>query len=357
MKEIGLYIHVPFCDGKCPYCDFYSVRADESALDRYTLRMKDKILSCPQELLANTVYFGGGTPGLLGTQRLCTLLDCVRDRFGEADEITAEVNPRSSKALDFGKLKEHGLNRVSVGMQSANDDDLRLLGRRHSAADAAETVRDIRSGGIDNISLDLMLGISSQTTESLRRSIDYCAELGAAHVSAYMLKIEEGTPYHKIKDTLSLPDEDETCDLYEEAVSRLAHHGYKQYEISNFCKSGKESRHNLKYWRCEEYLGLGPTAHSFLDGRRFYYSRSDDIPIDDGEGGGSEEYIALALRLCEGLIFSEYEKRFGKPFPQKYIQNAKRLIPTGLVLITDKNISLTVKGFLCSNAVIAEILF
>lgn len=362
MKNIGLYIHIPFCSGKCPYCDFYSVGAGSAEMDEYTERLAAVMRGYRGRYHAETVYFGGGTPSLLGTERLCALLDEARQSFLADGEITAEVNPRSAMQLDIERLAASGLNRVSMGLQSANDAELKMLGRRHSAQDAANAVRTLRAGGIGNISLDLMLGISGQTKQSLSESIDFCADLGAQHVSAYMLKLEEGTPYFARRDTLVLPGEDEVCDLYELAAERLALRGYCQYEISNFARKGFESRHNLKYWRCEEYLGLGPAAHSFIDGRRFYYRRSFDdfyggVTVPDGEGGSSEEYIALALRLSEGVIFAEYRRRFGEELPRKYVKNAEKLASAGLVTVTPERIAITTKGFLVSNAVIAEILF
>lgn len=362
MKNIGLYIHIPFCSGKCPYCDFYSVGGSESEFDRYTQYLIEKILSYKGKYHADTVYIGGGTPSLLGTDRLCKILSAVNTSFGTASEVTAEVNPRSAMSLDFRALSAVGLDRVSMGLQSANDAELKLLGRRHTAHDASAAVDKLRREGIDNISLDLMLGISGQTKQTLINSIGFCENAGAAHISAYMLKVEDGTPYARMRENLALPDDDAVCDLYETAVFELARRGYAQYEISNFAKPRRESRHNLKYWRCEEYLGLGAAAHSFIGGRRFYYDRSfdefyRDITHSDGEGGGKEEYIALALRLAEGVRFSDYERRFAEPFPQKYVNNAARFSSAGLVGISDDSISFTVKGFLCSNTLTAEILY
>lgn len=362
MKQLGLYIHIPFCGAKCPYCDFYSVKAGSGKMDEYTDFLSDKLSSYKGVYSADTLYFGGGTPGLLGTERLKKLLESAELGFGRASEVTIEVNPESAGELDFALLAEYGLNRVSVGLQSSDDGELALLGRRHTSADAARTVEKLRHEGIDNISLDLMLGISGQTEKSLTRSVDFCASLGVRHISAYILKIEQGTLYNRRKDTLSLPDEDEVCRLYELAVSRLAEKGYAQYEISNFSQPGYESRHNLKYWRCEEYLGLGPAAHSFIDGKRFFYERSfkefyAGKTVSDGEGGGEEEYAALALRLCEGLSNERYRARFGKDIPREYFENAERLESVGLVKLTGDSIALTPKGFLLSNAVTAEIIF
>ena len=207
-----------------------------------------------------------------------------------------------------------------------------------------------------------MLGVPNQTEESLKKSIDFCRNSGAKHISAYILKIEESTPFHKIKDTLNLPDEDAACDLYLFAAKELEKAGFHQYEISNFSQPGYESHHNLKYWRCEEYLGIGASAHSFVGGKRFYYERSIDgfisenPPVDDGFGGDEEEYIMLALRLSEGLIFENFEKRFGKQIDNKIIDKAISLKKHGLVEVTDKNISLTVDGFLVSNSIITSLL-
>ena len=200
-----------------------------------------------------------------------------------------------------------------MGLQSAVDIERKALGRRGGCDDIKRAIERAKKAGIDNISLDLMLGIPNQTEESLKKSIEFCEKSGAKHVSAYILKIEESTPFYRIKDSLALPDEDETCDLYLYAVSELEKSGFYQYEISNFSQEGFESRHNLKYWHCEEYLGIGASAHSFVDGKRFYYERSIDSfisgqpPVNDGFGGDEEEYIMLALRLSEGLIFEEFE--------------------------------------------------
>ncbi len=363
MKKIGLYIHIPFCAAKCPYCDFYSVGCSKSSLDEYTTILIDRINFYDGQYLADTVYIGGGTPSLLGTERLLSVLTAVNSAFGTVSrETTIEVNPRSAKLLDFFKLKQYGIDRVSIGLQSANEKELKALGRRHNADDVKQAVELIRDSGIDNISLDLMLGIPYQTQDSLSDSIKFCSELDVKHISAYILKIEEGTPYYKAQNSLDLPDEDVVCDLYEYAVDRLSAVGYKQYEISNFSKSGFESKHNLKYWHCEEYLGIGPAAHSFIDKKRFYYNRSIEdfrrgIIIDDGIGGEFEEYIAMALRLCEGLKYSSFEEYFNMPFPEKYKAKAQRLVKTGLLSVDDTGIRLNPKGFLCSNTIISDILY
>ena len=361
MKTLGLYIHIPFCSGKCPYCDFYSIKQSEASMDEYVSYLNRKISSY-KNYIADTVYFGGGTPSLLGTERLISILDNINKSFGDIQrETTLEVNPESGKYLDFEKLKFHGVNRVSIGLQSSNENELKILGRKHTAADVKSTVQTIQDCGINNISLDLMVGISGQTVESLTRSIQFCADLNVYHISAYILKIEEGTVYFKKKDSLKLPDDDTVCDFYELMIDKLASLGYRQYEISNFARPGFESRHNLKYWNCEEYLGLGAAAHSFIDKNRFYCDRSirdfyNDKIISDGTGGDEEEYIAMVLRLSSGLEYNKFKKYFGYDLPEHYIDNARKLCKTGLLHIDDNGIKLSPKGFLCSNSIITTII-
>lgn len=362
MKNIGLYIHIPFCNGKCPYCDFYSIKNNEDYIDEYVLNLNKRISSYKGQFTADTIYFGGGTPSLLGTKRIVSVLENIHRSFGtQSMESTIEVNPESAGKLDFKVLSSYGINRISIGMQSANENELLSLGRKHSAYDVKKAVDAVRSGGIDNISLDLMIGLIAQIQESLERSIIFCSDLDVSHISSYILKVEKGTLYYKNKDKICFPDEDTVCDLYEYMVQRLSELGYNQYEISNFSKTQAESRHNMKYWNCEEYLGIGSSAHSFIDGKRFFYGRSisdfySNKIIQDGTGGDVEEYIEMRLRLSEGLNYKKFEERFGYRLPKGYIQKAERLKNSGLLNIDGESIRLTPKGFLCSNAVIVEII-
>lgn len=365
MRCLGLYIHIPFCDGKCYYCSFFSKCLDESAMDEYIVRMNKAIIQWGSRLDTpfDTVYFGGGTPSLLGHRRLVSVLDTVKKSFRITDdaEITVEVNPSSTDCLDFESLRQAGFNRLSIGLQSANENELKRLGRRHSVDDARNTVESAKAAGFDNISLDVMLAIPEQTSESLRRTMAFCADCGVQHISSYILKIEQGTRFYAEKDKLPLTEEDAQAALYEEAADILESRGYRQYEISNFAKKGFESRHNLKYWHDEEYLGLGPSAHSFIDGKRFYYDNSfDDFYAgkitEEGSGGDEEEYIMLALRLTEGLVFSRYEERYRKKISDRMLQAARSLEKNGFVRLTPSSLSLTVKGFLVSNSVIAYLI-
>ncbi len=362
MKPIGLYIHIPFCNGKCPYCDFYSVNPENKKVTDYVDAICHEIAKA--DGIYDTVYFGGGTPSLIGSDNIAKIMRHIR-RTSDC-EATLECNPSDTGAInssfDFSVVARSGINRISMGLQSADDTERKILGRRGGCEEVKRAVEMAKKAGIDNISLDLMLGIPNQTEKSLEKSVEFCQNSGARHVSAYILKIEEGTPFFRIKKALSLPDEDETCDLYLSAVEMLGKAGFYQYEISNFSEKGYESRHNLKYWHCEEYLGLGASAHSFVNGKRFYYERSIDRfiegmpPVDDGFGGDEEEYLMLALRLSEGLIFKNYEKRFGKPVSESIIKKARELEKHGLVKLDKDSVSLTVRGFLVSNSVICSLI-
>ena len=241
------------------------------------------------------------------------------------------------------------------------ENELNLLGRRHTVDDARRTVESAQNAGFDNISLDVMLAIPEQTIDSLDATLDFCSSCHVQHISAYILKIEEGTRFGAMKDQLPLFNDDEQAGFYEHTVEKLSSLGYRQYEISNFSLVGRESRHNLHYWHDEEYLGLGPSAHSFLDGKRFYYDSDfqrfyDGVVCKESDGGDSDEYIMLALRLTEGLNFEKYLERFGFPVSERMIAFAKRLQKQGLCHVSDTAISLSVKGFLVSNAVIAYLL-
>lgn len=360
---LGLYIHVPFCAGKCPYCDFYSLSGSQELYDAYTAAVTVQLDSFGGESV-DTVYFGGGTPSLLGESRLSSLLEHSAKAFhiDENAEVTIEMNPADAEPTLLQALRSEGFNRLSMGVQSGVDSELRQLGRRHTSQQAIRAVELARTKGFDNLSLDLMLGVPGQTMSTLRQSVELLCALEPEHISAYMLKIEEGTPFAAMREKLDLADDDEQADLYLAAVEQLAKNGYAQYEISNFCRPNRESRHNLKYWHCEEYIGIGPSAHSFYNGRRFYYPRdltqflSSPHPVDDGEGGTPEEYIMLALRLTEGLTQQGWRSRFDCDLLNSIYQRAERLHATGLLRCDENGIYLTTEGFLVSNAIIAELL-
>ena len=364
----GLYIHVPFCAQKCRYCDFYSFPKGEEYFEIYKNRVIEAIGFYGKKYARpyNSLYFGGGTPLLLGEKHLCEIMEAVKPFLTPDAEVTAEGNPGISERVDFSVLRNAGINRLSFGLQSSDERELSALGRIHSVKEAAETVKAAQKAGFDNISLDLMLGIPYQTEESLIRSIDFCASLGVSHISSYMLKIEEGTPLAKSDLRFLCADEEKVSDLYLLACEELEKRGFMQYEISNFAKDGKRSFHNTRYWLDDEYIGIGPSAHSFMEGRRFYFDRSikdflekpfDEIEKEESSGGGWEEFSMLRLRLTDGLDVSELEKRFPEVSGEKILENAKPFEKPGLLKIKGTKISFTPKGFLLSNALTAEILY
>lgn len=393
----GLYIHVPFCDGKCPYCDFYSLPADSAAMDAYTERAAQVMagwagapcisaknagnISCcisPPVGRGNTtlfpanacggniqtVYFGGGTPNLLGAERLARLLGSARENFPIAPdaEVTVEANPTHVDRAFFADLRAAGFNRLSMGLQSANEEELALLGRQHTPADAARAVKDAQSAGFRNISLDLMLALPGGSQQKLKRSIDFAAGLGVQHISSYILKVEEGTAF--ARRGVAPPEDDEAASQYLFCVEELARQGFAQYEISNFARPGLESRHNLTYWRGEEYLGVGPGAHSFWEGRRFYFPRDLRAflagcgTVPDGEGGSFEEFAMLNLRLARGLVRADCAARFGPEGEAAFARMAGRAkaCPPRLVEWDSQSLRFTPEGFLVSNALLLRLL-
>ncbi|MDD5795976.1 MAG: radical SAM family heme chaperone HemW [Oscillospiraceae bacterium] len=364
-KKFGLYIHIPFCSQKCPYCDFFSKTANDEKICEYTEHLMKSIeyWSRKTDRLVTSVYFGGGTPNMLGEKNLCAVLEKIKACFNISSdaEITTELNPSFSDLLNFENLRKSGFNRLSFGMQSSNNDELKMLGRKHTADEVKSVVINAQNSGFENISLDLMLGIPKQTKSSLAESIKFCKDCNVTHISAYILKIEKNTPFYKKQATLNLPDDDRQAELYLFACEELEKYGYLQYEISNFSKTGYESKHNLTYWECEEYIGIGPSAHSFFDGKRFYYERSfEDFYknkiVFDCFGGDKEEYIMLNLRLKKGLDLKKYQDKFKEKIPDSTIKKAESFEKMGLLTLEDNSIRLTKEGFLVSNTIISELI-
>lgn len=363
-KPLGLYIHIPFCEKKCNYCDFYSVCPDKLVQQGYIKRLCEEIekWGALTARPIDTLYIGGGTPSLLTPEELEKVFSAVKKGFVLADdaEITCEVNPADNVSEFLSAAKGLGVNRISIGIQSADDNELKVLGRRHSFADAVNTVKLARSIGFHNISADLMLGLPDSSTDTLQKSIDSLLKLNIEHISAYILKIEEGTPFSAMP--LNIPSDDGVADQYLQLCRSLNEHGFSHYEISNFAKKDFESRHNNKYWLTEEYIGIGPSAHSFFDGKRFFYERDlnsfieNTKIIEDGDGGSGEEFVMLSLRLKRGLIFSELEDRFGIEFSDRAMSLIKNLEKNRLCIVTDTSVSLTDEGMLVSNSVINNIL-
>ena len=365
MKNIGLYLHIPFCKSKCPYCDFYSFSGKCVEKDEYTKVLNDRILTSifTLQCKGHTLYIGGGTPSVLGAKNLKILVDtCKKDFLTDDAEITVECNPHGLDEDFFKILFDCGVNRISMGLQSAIDSERRILGRLSDRKQVENAVKMAQNVGFENITLDVMLGIPNQTEKSLNETLDFCISLDVPHISAYMLKLEENTHFYKNQSKYNFPDDDLTADLYLQMCETLENNSIMQYEISNFSKKGFESRHNLKYWHCEEYLGLGPSAHSFLDGKRFYFDRDfksfmdGNSPIDDGVGGDFTEYAMLNLRLVEGLNENKVFERFGHNIPKETYDKSKIFIDNGYMLKNEKGLALTRKGFLMSNTILSEIL-
>ncbi len=373
---LGIYIHVPFCRSKCLYCDFYSLPAKD---DRLSDRYLEAVCRHVQEAgplapghLVDTVYFGGGTPSCFGADGMAAILTAIRKSFDVAPdaEITFEANPDSVSDRLLRRLRSEGFNRVSLGIQCDNDEILKKIGRPHSYAQAVTAMERIRKLGFRNISVDLMYGLPDQSLQDWERTLQNVLKLMPEHISCYGLKVEEGTPLHEYRSYYSLADDDTQADMYLAAIEILRQHGYRQYEISNFCRKGHVSRHNLKYWNGGEYLGFGPDASSDFGGRRFAIVRDLEEYIDGILSGGqvlrevqevparerAGEYLMMRLRTVAGLDPREYEHRFLLPFAplQKALEQNKEL---GLAVRTfDGRWHLTPAGFLVSNTIISDLL-
>lgn len=371
-KQLGLYLHIPFCKSKCIYCDFYSLPKAEDKMDRYVaalLRHLEETAPQCGEYRVDTVYFGGGTPSYLGARRLSRLLDAVSRLYHLAEnaEITLEANPDSVGPCH--SLAEAGFNRVSLGVQSADDAELRLLGRPHTFAQAAEAVSSLRQGGINNISLDLIYGLPGQTMARWQETLERTAALAPEHLSCYGLKVEEGTPLASMPEREMVPDDDAQADLYLWTVRRLGELGYAQYEISNFARSGAYSRHNMKYWTLGEYAGFGPGAHSDLGGVRFAWARDLNAYCLGAETGSlapveyepispkqrALEYLMLGLRTVRGVEAGEFEGRFQKSFAP-VAAALTPLVKSGHARRTADRWYLTPEGFFVSNQIIGLVL-
>ena len=367
---LGLYIHIPFCKAKCAYCDFYSLAHSEEKMDAYTaalLRHLEEVAPRAAGMQVDTVYFGGGTPSYLGAARLIRILQTVQRRYDVTRdaEITLEANPDSAgdwRALR--KLRRAGFNRLSLGVQSTDDELLRRIGRVHTCEQVQQAVTAARKAKLTNLSLDLIYGLPGQTMEDWQRTLADAVALGPEHLSCYGLKLEEGTPLWQQRQALTLPDDDAQADMYLYTVAALSEAGYGQYEISNFARAGRESRHNLKYWRMQEYAGFGPGAHSDFGGVRYGYVRDLDAYIagrlvlaeaeTDGTLARDFEYVMLSLRTAEGIDRRTFENRYRQRFEameRLFVQYEQ----AGLAQRTEGGWRLTPRGFLVSNSIIVAL--
>ena len=363
----GLYVHIPYCVRKCGYCDFCSLGGSSGVPDEYIdalLREAGRYGEGGIEV--NTVFIGGGTPSLLSPTQLKRLVGELRKvfRFSSDTEFTVECNPGASQAEFFRACLECGVNRISFGLQSIHENELKKLGRIHTYDEFIKALRDAKEVGFDNISVDLMYGIPEQTKESFAKTLSEVVALPVDHISVYGLIIEEGTRFFHEQSTLPLPDEDAECDMYYFAHDFLSSMGFSHYEISNYAKVGRESKHNLKYWRLDEYLGLGASAHSYLGGRR-YFNTANVKDYIAGAGGEMQlheecdeesEYIMLRLRLSEGLPLSDFENRFGKEFLLGREDTVRKYQAYGLIGIEDGRLFLSAQGLYLSNSILSELI-
>ncbi len=368
----GLYIHFPFCKQKCHYCDFVSYPGMLSSGARYVDALISE-MEAYRGALIDTVYLGGGTPTALAPSLLEMVLSRVASSFSLAEncEITVEANPGTCDKNTFSTLGACGVNRISLGVQSFSDSELSLLGRIHTKKDVYEAAEAVRVAGIKNLSLDLMFSIPGQTRESLYDSLFRAVALEPEHLSCYSLILCEGTPMHKAynRGEITLPDEDEDRERYALLVDFLKSHGYDRYEISNFARGGKISRHNTKYWTRDPYIGLGAAAHSFYENRRFenpasladYFEQVEKGINPAGETITEEdamaEFMFLGLRQTKaGVLRSDFQKSFGKSLDEVFGKTVKKLCLLNLLTDDGDKICLTDRGIDVSNAVFCEFL-
>ena len=372
--RLGIYIHIPFCVRKCDYCDFYSVPGRDGRMDEYLHALEVHIAeSAPQAEIytVNTIYFGGGTPTFFGAERLARLLQLVRKQFNVSKdcEITVECNPDSADQDTLLTLKKAGVNRLSMGVQSAQDKELEEIGRVHSFAQATRAFQRARDAGFDNISLDLIYGLPDQTMESWKESVEALLKLNPEHLSCYGLKLEQGTPLYERREQEQMADDDTQADMYLWMVERLKNAGYGQYEISNFARPGRQSRHNLKYWMGEEYIGFGPSAHSYFGQQRYSFVRDLDAYVKGVLYNGKildestrinrremgKEYLMLRMRTIWGVEENEYRERFYlnfRPLEDRF----REYESYGWAECTEGRWHFTPSGFLLSNPLIGDAL-
>jgi len=374
-KTLGIYIHIPFCRSKCDYCDFYSLAGREDRMDDYHRALEQQLTEgapLARGYLVNSVYIGGGTPTWYGEKRLCELLRLLHKRFrlSKDVEITLEANPDSVTEKGLKALHRAGVNRLSLGMQSAHDEELRGVHRPHTFQQVADAVSAARKAKIKNLNLDLIYGLPGQTEESWQDSVEKALALGPEHLSCYGLTLEEGTPLSsRVERGERLPDDDEQAERYLWMVKRLRQAGFDQYEVSNFAKPGFQSRHNLKYWMGREYMGFGTAAHSDFGGWRYSYIRSlegyirgvmegdklvdqsDHIPMRER----GSEYLMLRLRTTSGIEEWEYRREYYMNF-DPIAAKLSEYEQKGWAVQSGRRWRLTPEGFLLSNRLIGEIL-
>lgn len=386
MKEMELYIHVPFCIKKCAYCDFLSAPAGEEERQRYVETMIKEIQGYRkkyQEYCVTTIFVGGGTPSVLSGEQIKEVFNALRASFviDTQAEITIEVNPGTVTEEKVEAWMQAGVNRISIGLQSVNDEELQMLGRMHTYKDFLNTYHLLRDKGFNNLNIDLISAIPGQTLESWKKTLSTVAELEPEHISAYSLIVEEGTPFYTIYGeggadgnlesvVQPLPDEETERFIYEETEMILQKYGYDRYEISNYAKPGYACRHNEGYWRRVNYLGVGLGASSLIENQRFRNFSTYDAYMDaiqnqklfheEGESlsvtDEMEEFMFLGLRMMSGISREEFQKKFGKKIETVYEKQIQQLKKDGLIEFVENRIRLTKRGIDISNYVFEQFL-
>lgn len=376
-RELELYIHVPFCVKKCAYCDFLSGPADYEHKRKYLDALLKEIQNYKKnqqisDYMVTSIFFGGGTPSIFNGEWICEIMNAVQQTFNlKSDaEITIEANPGTVDEEKLNLYKKAGINRISFGCQSADNEELKMLGRIHTWEAFLDSYAMARACGFDNVNVDLMSGLPGQTVSSWKQTLEKVIRLKPEHISAYSLIVEEGTPFYEMADKLNLPDEDAERSMYEYTGEILKKYGYEQYEISNYARAGYECRHNIGYWTGRAYLGLGLGSSSLFEGKRF--SNTDDMEKYLEQSGQieelrqdvmiltkenqMEEFMILGLRMNQGVSEAEFEKRFKISIDTVYGEILNKYEQTGHLQRKQGQISFTRKGISVSNPILAEML-
>ena len=379
-EKISLYFHIPFCLSKCSYCDFVSFANSTAFHEPYINALLKELLLYKSTIEKNqisTIFIGGGTPTSLSDNLFELLIKSIDEILqlncnSNNIEYTIEANPKTITSKKAIAMKQYGINRVSLGLQSANEIELKVLNRIHSFKDLEESIDILKVHGINNINIDLMYAIANQTIESFENSIQKVLTLKPAHISCYSLILEEGTALYKLhkENKITFPTEDEDINMYELAVNMLTSAGYEHYEISNFALAGRKCSHNITYWKVKPYLGFGVSSHSFFDNSRYSNTSSieeyidllskNSLPIESTEliddTMAFEEWIFLRLRMKEGINFEDINSRFSIDFLASYKPKLDKLLNEGLLIYDASKVSLTLKGFELSNYVFLTLL-
>lgn len=373
MKKISLYIHIPFCDQKCFYCDFPSFAGKGDLKESYIKALIEEIKFKIKNYKIETIFIGGGTPSSLTAEQLEKLLkEITLLNLDENLEYTMECNPGSITKEKLLIMKKYGVNRISMGLQAVQDSLLKTIGRIHDYEGFEKNFKEAREVGFKNINVDLIFGLPNQSLKQWKESLEQIIKLNPEHISAYSLIIEEGTAFYNLyeKDMLEVPTEDEERDMYNLAKEKLLEAGFKQYEISNYAKEGLDCRHNLAYWNMDSWIGVGSAASSYIDNKRitnkskiedYIAGVNDNFDIIDEEISNSledniEEFMFMGLRKIKGIDINIFKERFNKDIDEVYGQLLYKYEKMGLLIKADNRIFLSGKGIECSNQIMAEFL-